>query len=280
MIQQATGLDSTALEAIADLERRVAATDNGRLKLEWGSLRNRPANEVRDLLWQEDGQILGFLGIYGSGRKVFELTGMVDPESRRRGIGGALFDAALPIISARGVERILLVVPRNSEGGREFARSRDMTYEHSEHALTLQARPADIAPDPDLDLRQATTDDIPLLSELFRDGFGDDGFVDPARLSGDRGRTVMITLAGESVGTIALSRDGSRGAIYGFVVGSTHRGHGVGRRALRRACNDLFDEGADHVDLEVEVENDRALGLYTSVGFTLIATDDYYELVL
>lgn len=280
MIEQATGLGSTALEAISDLERRVVATDGGRLKLEWGDLCNRPRDEVRDLLWWEDGRLLGFLGIYGSGRRQFEITGMVDPDARRRGIGRELFAAAVPIVSARGVDRILVVVPRPSASGHEFCRSLGMTREHSEHALTLRTRPDAAAVDPRLDLRQATTDDIPTLSELFRDGFGDDGFVDPARLAGDRSRTLMITLEGESVGTIALTRDEARGAIYGFVIGSRLRGNGVGRQALRRACNELFEEGADHVALEVEVENDRALGLYTSVGFSLLATDDYYELIL
>lgn len=280
MIEQATGLGTTALEAIADLERRVVAADGGRLKLEWGALRSRQVDQVRDLLWWDDGRLLGFLGIYGSGRTHLELAGMVDPDARRRGIGRALLEEVLPIVKAYGVARILAVVPRPSAAGKEFCRSYGMTYEHSEHALRLEARPGAAAREPELALRQASVEDIPKLSDLFRDGFGDDGYVDPARLTGERSRTLMITQNGETVGTMAVTRDGARGAIYGFVVESGRRGGGIGRRALRCACNDLFDAGADHVELEVEVENDRALGLYTSVGFSLLATDDYYELML
>jgi ribosomal protein S18 acetylase RimI-like enzyme len=280
MLQQAHGLTDTALEAIAGLERRVVAADGGRLKLEWGSLRSRPIEETRDLLWWEDGRLLGFLGIYGSGRLQFELTGMVDPDARRRGIGRALLTAALPLVRARQHQRLLLVVPRCSEPGKLFARDAGMTYEHSEHALTIGAPPSDGEIDATLDLRQATIEDIPVLSELFRDGFGDDGYVDPARITSRESRMQMITLDGISVGTIALERDRERGAIYAFVIGSGSRGRGIGRQALRRACVDLFDAGATHVDLEVEVENDRALSLYTSVGFERLATDDYYELLV
>ena len=280
MIEQAAGLGTTALEAIAVLERRVVAADGGRLKLEWGDLHSRQADQVRDLLWWEDGQLLGFLGIYGSGRTHLELAGMVDPDARRRGIGRALLEAALPAVKAHGVERILTVVPRPSAAGQEFCRSFGMTYEHSEHALRLDARPEAAPREPELALRQATVDDIAKLSDLFRDGFGDDGYVDPARLAGERSRTLLITQGDETVGTIALARDGARGAIYGFVVESRRRGNGIGGQALRCACKDLFDAGADRVELEVEVENDRALGLYTSVGFSLLATDDYYELML
>jgi len=34
----------------------------------------------------------------------------------------------------------------------------------------------------------------------------------------------------------------------------------------------------DKVELEVEVANDHALGLYTSIGFEQVTTEDYYEL--
>ncbi len=279
MIEQASGLGSTALEAITDLERRVLAADGGRLKLEWGVLRNRAADEVRDLLWWEDGQLLGFLGIYGFRPRRFEVTGMVAPEARRRGIGRALFAAALPILEAGGGGQLLLVVPRPSLAGGELARSLGMTYEHSEHALTLPARPTAVPADRELTLRQANTADLSVLSRLYEDGFGD-GEVEESRLNSERSRTMMIMHGSEAVGTIALAHEGARGAIYGFVVESSRRGRGIGRQALRSACHELFDAGADHVDLEVEVDNEGALGLYTKVGFEPVATDDYYELIL
>ncbi len=100
MIEQAHGLTDSALEAIAGLERRVVAADGGRLKLEWGVLRSRPVDEVRDLLWWEDGRLLGFLGLYVFSGQDLEVTGMVDPDARRRGIGRELFDAALPLCRA------------------------------------------------------------------------------------------------------------------------------------------------------------------------------------
>ena len=112
------------------------------MKLEWGALRSRQVDQVRDLLWWDDGRLLGFLGIYGSGRTHLELAGMVDPDARRRGIGRALLEEVLPIVKAHGVARILAVVPRPSAAGKEFCRSYGMTYEHSEHALRLERVPA------------------------------------------------------------------------------------------------------------------------------------------
>ena len=48
----------------------------------------------------------------------------------------------------------------------------------------------------------------------------------------------------------------------------------------------LADHGHDlvltarRISLDVDVANDRALGLYTSVGFTPITTEDYFALPL
>ena len=279
MIEHAHGLTNSALEAIAGLERRVVAADGGRLKLEWGVLRSRPQDQVCDLLWYEGDRLLGFLGIYGFNWEHLELTGMVDPDARRRGIGHALLDAALPLCRAGGKDRLLLVVPRNSPGGHELARGRGMTFEHSEHALTLR-QPPERSRDGGIDLRAATPDDIPLLSKLYDDGFHDGGHVDPSRLASDHSRTFLIVRNGEPVGTIAVSREEARGAIYGFVVDSEWRGRGIGRDVLRIVAQEQFDTGAERVELEVAVENDRALGLYTSVGFEPLATEDYYELIL
>lgn len=49
---------------------------------------------------------------------------------------------------------------------------------------------------------------------------------------------------------------------------------------LRRVCRQLRVEGARRIGLEVAVDNDRALGLYTSIGFTEATTEDYYALTM
>jgi hypothetical protein len=75
VLEQSAGLTSEALQTIAELERQVVAADGGRLKLEWENLRACVGDRVEDLLWWEDGRLLGFLGIYTFGASP-ELAGM------------------------------------------------------------------------------------------------------------------------------------------------------------------------------------------------------------
>ena len=279
MLQRATGLSSRELSAIEELERQVVEADGGRLKLEWGTLRRRSGEAVEDLLWWDGDRLLGFLGFYGFGSSL-ELAGMVAPDARRRGIATALLDAAAPLYRARGMREVLLIVPRSSQAGQRLALRHGGVFDHSEHALVLlSGAPAEGRRDPALSLRPASPRDIQVVSRLLEAGFGspaDDELAD--RLDTPHEQTLVIEVDGSPVGTLRVTRDGGDAGIYGFVVDPPLQGRGIGREALRRTCEDLLAGGARRIGLEVAVENDRALGLYTSIGFTPVATEDYYAL--
>jgi ribosomal protein S18 acetylase RimI-like enzyme len=274
VLEQTAGLSSKALEAIADLERRVVDADGGRLKLEWGTLRSRAGDQVEDLLWwDQNGRLLGFLGLYGHGPSL-ELAGMVAPEARRRGIATALLDAATALWRGRGYREVLLIVPRSSVAGRHLALARGGALDHSEYALVLSQAPAGARGAPAVDLRPARAPDVPAIARLLEAGFGS-----PALDAADRlDRTLVIEYDGATVGTMLVTRDGRHAGIYGFVIDPPWQGRGIGREALRSTCERLRGEGVHDVRLEVEVENDRALGLYTSIGFAPVSTEDYYAL--
>ncbi len=261
MLDESRGLPAHALDAIADLGRRVVAADGGRLELEWGTLRARPDDEVQDLLWWEDGQLVGFLGSHRFGPWV-ELAGRVAPEARRRGIGTALVDAGLQLCR----ERALLVVPRASAGGRALALGRGATLDHSEHALLLTCAPAPGPSDPRLSLRRALPSDADAVSRLLAEGFGYHVDDMAERLAGERERTLLVERDGDPVGTLRVTPEGEEGGVYGFVVDPALQGQVIGRDVLRRICTELRADGATRVGPEVAVQNEHALGLYTSIA--------------
>jgi len=91
---------------------------------------------------------------------------------------------------------------------------------------------------------------------------------------------LVVELDGSVVGTLSLTREGGDAGIYGFVIDPSWQGRGLGRDALRRACEQLRADGARRIGLEVAVDNDRALALYTSIGFMPVTTEDYFALPL
>jgi ribosomal protein S18 acetylase RimI-like enzyme len=268
VLEQAAGLTPGALQAVAELERQVVEADGGRLKLEWNNLRSRSGDRVEDLLWWEGKRLLGFLGIYTFGESP-ELAGMVAPDARGCGIGSALLDAALSLCRERGARPPLLVVPRQSTAGKRLALRRGGTLAHSEHHLVLFGPPCNGPPEPEISLRPATDPDVPLVLSLLEHGFGWSG---PDDLGDRLKRTVLVELRGAVVGTLCLERDDEQASIFGFVIEPSLQGRGIGRTALRQACEQLHADGARRISLDVDVANDRALGLYTSIGFTPVTT--------
>jgi len=280
MLELARGLSARDLRSLSALEARTVAVDGGRLKLEWGVLNARGGREVEDFLWWEAERLAGFLGLYAFGERTVEIAGMVDPGARRRGIATALLDVALPICRERGYERALLVAPRGSGAGRKLALARGGLLEHSEHALVLDGAPTDGPSDPRIGVRTAAPGDASELSRLLSSAFG----APPAdlldRMSSDSERTLVLELEGLIVGTLRVTPQQDTGGIYGFVVDPSWRRRGIGRDVLRRVCRQLRDQGVERIGLEVAVENDHALNLYTSLGFTQVTTEDYYSVPL
>jgi ribosomal protein S18 acetylase RimI-like enzyme len=297
MLTEARGLTDRDLAGIAVLEALVVANDGGRLKLEWGTLRARSGEQVDDLLWWEGDRLVGFLGLYGSGQHL-EVTGMVDPTSRRRGIGTALLDSALRIASERHFGKVLLIVPRTSQAGRDFALSRGASLEHSEHLLVLGRLLQGRSPtgDPLHDnvvVHPVREEDGGGVRSVWAAAFGAE--MADWRPPEPWEQQLVIEREGSVIGALRLSAggltaggltaggagpEGGSTGIYGFAVQPAFQGRGIGRHVLRKVCSELRRDGIERVTLEVAVDNDRALGLYTSVGFERSATDDYWLLTV
>ncbi len=92
----------------------------------------------------------------------------------------------------------------------------------------------------------------------------------------DGSRSYYIARDGDTpVGTINIDVIDDQPYIYGFVVTPEQRGRGYGRQILSRLLDQIVGERPGPVFLEVETENQVALGLYTSFGFAITQTYDY-----
>jgi ribosomal protein S18 acetylase RimI-like enzyme len=289
VLEIARGLTEAQLEAIEELEAACGAVDGGRLKLEYPTLRSRPAGLANDFLWVDPsagppgtGKIVGFLGIYQNRADEVEICGMVHPERRRSGIFSRLLDEARAELRRRQADRVLLIVDRSCGAGVGFAESRGATVAWSEYRMRQSDAPAAPAPDsPLVTLRPGRPDEGDFIRECLGQAFG---LPDEATAEEDFGRgatgTLIIEHAGERVGMMRAERDPVAGdaGIYGFAVRPELQGRGYGKAALLQVTRSLRDEGIGSVHLEVLVDNPAALGLYEKCGFVALGIEDYYLL--
>lgn len=131
------GLDRKTLDAVRRLAESCERHDGIRLKLNWDMLESRPDGETNDLLFYDQEQLAGFCGIYRLVSSEAELSGMVHPDYRRRGIFTQLAAGAAELCRERGLRELIYICPRSSEAGQGFVRHRGLPYRDSEYVMEL-----------------------------------------------------------------------------------------------------------------------------------------------
>src|SRR5947209_1072697 len=165
-------LSSTELAEIAQLADLCNQFESLHLKLNWSTLRSRLADKLNDFLYYEAGQLVGFLPLFNFNPREAEVSGMVHPDYRRRGIFTALLHAARTEMKKRRISTLLFIVERASQSGRMFVTSLGTRYSFSEYKMTLCEPPLAAVPESRLHFRKADREDVHALAHITAVSFG------------------------------------------------------------------------------------------------------------
>lgn len=272
-------LTGDEIDEIARLMAVCNAHDALDMPISLESLRQRAEHEINDFLYYEQGTLAGYLYVDSWGQAAKEMTGMVAPAFRRRGIFRRLFAAARQECQARGVVQAILICERDSQPGQAFARAVGARHDLSEHKMVLKHFVERRSSDPHLRMRLATVEDTAALVAILATDMSDEQeahqFVERV-FALDEQPQYLATLAEQPLGTLRLDYHDGAAGIYGFVVRAEYRGRGYGRQMLEHTIRQLQSEGIATITLEVETEQHQAIGLYTSCGFQRVTTYDYF----
>jgi ribosomal protein S18 acetylase RimI-like enzyme len=280
------------------------------LKLDVEMVRSRLGKETNDFLYYEGGELVGLLAMDEFGDEERELTGMVHPEHRRKGIFSALFAAAKEEAKSRGTERLILVCERFSHSGQGFVAATGAAYDFSEHKMVFEDFKAgtrsNASPIDRITLRKAGSEDVETLALISAASFGQSvegtkrhilenmqmtrvqyylGMLENLDLDVSRGERSK-----EAVGCLNLYEAEREYGIYAFAVLPQYQRRGFGRQMLEQIIKEVHARNADldmsrggrrlGIALEVETQNENAIGLYRSCGFVEVTTYGYYNLDL
>ncbi|RED57988.1 GNAT family N-acetyltransferase [Cohnella lupini] len=264
------------LNDIERLQTICEAHDHVQLKLNREMLRKRESSEL-DFFHYENGELIAFLGLYPFGSTV-EICGMTSPNERRKGHFQRLFEQGISAVRQAGFKKILLNAPAGSDAAKAFLSKQSAVYAFSEHQMKWQQRPIEDADG--VILRPARADDFEMRVRLSVTAFGldeEDARAIEGGVDVDEDTDMhMIEVNEETIGKIRVSRVDGQAWIYGFSILPQHQGKGIGRKVLRQVVKEQSSNGHS-VHLEVETKNDQALGLYESVGFQRVHSQDYYR---
>jgi ribosomal protein S18 acetylase RimI-like enzyme len=268
------------LQLAAICDRR----DNSTVRLNEDFLQLRKETETSDFFWYEDGELVGYLGLYQFNDREIEASGMVHPDHRRRGIFSKLVEALKQEVQRRQVPKIVFFNEHISQTGAAFLQRLGAEYAFSEYSMVLR-EPAAPPKVHGLVIREAGEADIPEVARCLSDAFDRDyeETLASSMVRNDRpGRTrYVVQHEGRTVGTIAVIRhpDGPC-TIVGFCVSPALQGRGYGREALALTIQRALAQGATEVNLEVAAQNANALRLYQTCGFEVVSAYDYHTLLV
>ncbi len=274
------GLTEAQLKDIGNLSEICSKYEPLNMKLNWGMLETRSNEQVYDFLCYEDKMLVGFIGLYDITlkSKEIEITGMVHPDYRRKGIFKHLFSLAIKRCLDIKPERILLICEHSKVPGATFIISLGAEYSCSEYKMKFEQHAVPDTIKRGIHLRKADSSDYDALVDLDNKSFSTDD-EDTSEVSADIYESTMVAeIKGEFVGKIGLAKENTEGYIFGFAVKPELRGRGYGREILGLALEKFIEDNLQTVILEVAVNNKKALNLYKDCGFKETTVYDYYEL--
>jgi ribosomal protein S18 acetylase RimI-like enzyme len=275
------GLTQAELAEIEQLAALCNKHDKSDLKLNWGTLRSRPQDEINDFLYYEDDALVGYLALFSFNSREAESSGMVHPSHRRKGIFTTLFQATEEECRRRGIPLILFIIGHTYKAGLAFAKAFGMRYHHSEYKMVLKEPRLSVKFNGHLQFRLAKVEDAPVLAHITAVAFDlDETEVDwysEQKLQDSARRYYVALLDDVYIGKIDVSLDEQEAFIYGFAVLPAFRGRGYGRQILAKTLQEILATGRRRASLEVATDNKNALSLYQSCGFKETGSYEYYS---
>lgn len=221
--------------------------------------------------------LIGYLGICNFGGEAGEVTGMVHPLYRRKGVFNRLYTLAKEECKRRDFKKILLICDNMTFSGLKFIESTGAVYSFSEYEMKLDNNYIS-EQGKNIVLRKALNLDAEEIARQNSIYFASTGgtVIMPEEEEKRNRITYMIELGSKIIGKIRVEVNDNEGFISGFGILPEYRGKGYGKEALNAALYILSKNNIHSAALEVAAKNKNALNLYKSCGFVEKGIMDYY----
>ena len=289
-LQKKLALSSTEVLRIKRLAQSCEAYEDLHISIPWASLLRRPGDTINDFLYYADGELVGYLSLNDIDPVINEVTGMVHPAYRRRGIFRRLLRAAQEECVSRGEEQLLLTCEHSSRSGKAFIQTLPVEHMVSEYEMVLTDFRERQSFDERLTFHKAESSDLATIVKIQSASFRTPEEATARRVlyhAQDPHRSYYLFTYGEEgtgcqepVGSMRLDHGEETVGIFAVGILPGYQGRSYGRQMLEEAIRIIRSYSQKPIFLFVNIENTRAVKLYRSCGFAIKTTYDYYLLNL
>lgn len=278
-------LDANTFSKVQQLAEECQRYDGHKVKQYWNIIKDRRTSEFDDILYYENGKLVGYLATYVFKVGEAEISALVHPDHRRNYIFRHLYAEAQIELDKRSITKYLLVSKHDFVPGTTAIKNLGAIYKHSEYEMCLQKQQAtlpDLA-ETHLKLKHPRAEHIPTMANMDKLCFEadlDDATSHLHKVLNHKDKKIwMAFLDNKPIGKIHVRFEKGCGFIHDFCVLAEYRGKGFGLYILTETIKYLFTINVKNVTLDVTCSNENALNLYRRCGFQVLHDYDFWELM-
>lgn len=273
-------LPETKLKQVHKLEQLCRSFDNTKGSISLAQELNF-YKEMDCFYMAYDGEeLVGVLTVFAPIKDEAEISSLILPRCRRKGLFTRLLSEALGELKRFGIEELCFVHDTGSISGKAMIERWGIDPDHSEYLLVYDEKYS-MQCKTDIKIKQAGKEDLVDMTKLSLHVFGGDEeeWTTLHQKSLDSSNILSyIPYCQEEqigIGSVNITEQGL--FIFGFGILPTHRRKGYGRQFLYKIVEELQSKFEDEILLEVDSENHGAFMLYTTSGFKKKVQFDYYK---
>lgn len=277
-------LTETQLKQVHEIEQVCRSFDNTKGSISLAQELNF-YKEMNCLYMAYDGEaLIGVLAVFAPIKDEAEISALIQPKCRRKGLFTRLLSEALVELKRFGIKELYFVHDTGSAAGKGMIERWGIDPDHSEYLLVYDEDFNIGQCKTNLHIKQTGQEDLAEMTKLSLGVFGgnEEEWIRLHQKSLDSSNILCYIpyCQGKQIGIGSVNITEQGLFIFGFGILPTHRRKGYGRAFLSSMVDELQSKFDDGILLEVDSENNSAFMLYTTSGFKKQVQFDYYKRML
>jgi ribosomal protein S18 acetylase RimI-like enzyme len=239
---------------------------------------NRPF--ACNIFYHKKQTLVGFLSTFYFYENTCEISVMVAPNWRNKGIATQMIRESLAHISTQEIEKLVFSTPNGANAA--WLSAHGCHYQHSEYQMQQQGVTPPITTDDTFIVRPATLDDLRTIVAIDEACFSLPAAERLLRLHdlfSDPSYSILIALKdGIPIGKAHIHYQNNTARLTDIAIFPHQQGQGFGSRLLMWCLDICQKDQRKSVNLDVETSNHNALNLYIRMGFVVINSYDFWAI--
>lgn len=225
-----------------------------------------------------EGTLVGVCSLFAINTYEAELSLLVHPDHRMKGIGNSLLHAALETVKKHHFSQLLFVCDDHSESGKSYIKKQAFPLDHTEYTLKFDKSTEPLRAKRLL-VSRAYEKDLDKIVEINVDAFEDDyevasQFIQSC-LSTPTRTAYLGKLNYKPICTLVLGHEDGVYSINGVAVLKAFQRQGFAKELIQEVLYNIKDHGND-IFIDVDSNNSIAYALYKKIGFNETRVTHYY----